>query len=486
MLLRRLLDDPVHRLEMIYDPGHSRDMVVERVFVTDQARPERYLSGGELVLTGLLFHSGDPRESEAFVASASAGGAVVIGAGVDHFGEIPDHLIAACRAHRMPLFSVPADVSFADMIDEFISHSADKTHRLRAALDQSRRLLSSLAAGRELDDLAATVVGATKIGCQILTSTGRRVCAVGPGLTEPQVDQILAAARAGRQFPLAASNRTVLRVGPVRDPLRSWYLIVDSPPSHLTVDDLDAFTEFAAVAALVHARDSDAQMLRDRHDDLDVAAMGTGPVSHGPGTVLAIACDDPGRVRAVVRDVLTTVTANATVGVYDGEVIAYAPGRSTRAVVEAVSLHLRRVLHLLGGRLAVGHCTVTGSSSLSGAVRGARQAAQLGDDGLTVTSADSLGTAAALFAHLPDEVRLDFVDRVLGQLARHDAATEAGLTDTLIQFLANDCSWVRTADAMHVHQNTVRYRVARAAEVSGRDLSDLRDRFDIHLALTLR
>lgn len=494
MQLRRLLDNRDLRLELIVDPGGARELSADRVFVTDQPLPQRYLGGGELLLTGLLFHDGDPATTERFLDSAQAGGAVAVGAGVDHFGGyIPDHFVDSCRRRDLPLFSVPADVSFADIIAEFIARSADRAKRMRAALDQSRRLLSSLAAGRELDDLASIVVGATGIGCKILTATGRPVCALGRGLSDDDVDEILRAVRTAAAFPLAAAERTVLPIGRVRDAARAWYLVADALPGTLSVDAMDAFAEFASVAALVHARESETVALRNRHDDLAVteslAAPGESSCA-GPGVVIVLRSGDPERVRPLVRDALTVAAGDATVAVQGGDVVAHVPTRSVDAVVKTLAQQLRRVVDLLDAPPSIGYCAMAEGASFDGALRGARQAARFGESSdshpLPITSADSLGTAASLFAHLPDDVRIDFVRRVLGPLEDHDAATKAGLLDTLAEFLANDCSWVRTASAMHMHQNTVRYRIGRTEQLIGRDLSDLTDRVDVHLALELR
>ncbi|MFT4086413.1 MAG: PucR family transcriptional regulator [Gordonia sp. (in: high G+C Gram-positive bacteria)] len=490
MLIGTLLDRPEFGLRLLVDPGGARKVQVDRVFGTDQPLPERYLSGGELVLTGLIFHSGTPEESEAFVASAAQGGAQAIGAGVDHFGgEVPEHFVDACRAHRIPLFSVPAEVSFADITQSFIERGAARADRLGAALAQSRRLLSSLAEGRELDDLASIVVGVTGIGCQILTASGRRVCAVRCRLPEDDVDALLDVAQAARHFPAAAHGRTVFPVGRARDPMTAWFLVLETPPASLTTTAMDAFSEFAAVAALVRARNTDSTSLRERHDDLAVAEMLVADTGPDRGGALVVRCADPRRIRPVVYEALSTVSGDVVAAVVstdggDDEVIAYVPARSAPAA-ETVAGHLRRMLRWIDGPVQIGHADVSGAS-FGGAIRGARHAASLGDGPLSVTSAESLGTAASLFAHLGDDVRRDFVERVLGPLEAYDADTDAGLVDTLEQFLAHDCSWVRTAEATHMHTNTVRYRIGRAEQITGRSLSNMSDRMDLLLALELR
>ncbi|GGV10216.1 hypothetical protein GCM10010260_56110 [Streptomyces filipinensis] len=47
-------------------------------------------------------------------------------------------------------------------------------------------------------------------------------------------------------------------------------------------------------------------------------------------------------------------------------------------------------------------------------------------------------------------------------------------------------SWARTAEALHLHVNTVHYRIQRIEHFTGRDLSRLRDRLDLWAALLCR
>ncbi|MEV0073241.1 helix-turn-helix domain-containing protein [Amycolatopsis sp. NPDC050768] len=55
--------------------------------------------------------------------------------------------------------------------------------------------------------------------------------------------------------------------------------------------------------------------------------------------------------------------------------------------------------------------------------------------------------------------------------------------ETVEAFLACDGSWARAARRLHVHVDTVHYRIERAAELLGRDLSQLGDRLDLLAAL---
>jgi DNA-binding PucR family transcriptional regulator len=50
-------------------------------------------------------------------------------------------------------------------------------------------------------------------------------------------------------------------------------------------------------------------------------------------------------------------------------------------------------------------------------------------------------------------------------------------------FLDRSGSWNRCAAELHVHVNTLRYRIRRIEELTGRDLGTLENRVDFFLAL---
>jgi hypothetical protein len=62
---------------------------------------------------------------------------------------------------------------------------------------------------------------------------------------------------------------------------------------------------------------------------------------------------------------------------------------------------------------------------------------------------------------------------------------DAGVLETVATFLANGGSIEATARAMFVHANTVRYRLRRAAEVTGFTANDARHSYTYRVALTL-
>jgi DNA-binding PucR family transcriptional regulator len=75
-----------------------------------------------------------------------------------------------------------------------------------------------------------------------------------------------------------------------------------------------------------------------------------------------------------------------------------------------------------------------------------------------------------------------FVTEELGALAAPDRAT-ADLRATLLAYLDRGSSFVRAAEALHVHRNTVVYRLRRAEELLGRTAAERT--LETHLALRL-
>jgi len=78
------------------------------------------------------------------------------------------------------------------------------------------------------------------------------------------------------------------------------------------------------------------------------------------------------------------------------------------------------------------------------------------------------------------------VTRTLGALITYEQAHDGDLLQTLEAFLENQRSWQRTADTLHVHRQTVLYRIRKIEEISGYDLSATRDIAELWLALQAR
>jgi DNA-binding PucR family transcriptional regulator len=154
------------------------------------------------------------------------------------------------------------------------------------------------------------------------------------------------------------------------------------------------------------------------------------------------------------------------------------------------------VLHEVWPLVAAGEAAVplyggTGASvdtaqELNGALAKARYAlasarSTAAAGGFALTDAATLTGLDALLTGVPAEDRTAYSRTDLGQLR-----SNAVLLETLETFLACDGSWARTAEALHLHVNSVHCRIGRIEHFTGRDLSRRYDRLDLWAALLCR
>ncbi|MCP9964138.1 helix-turn-helix domain-containing protein [Actinomadura madurae] len=74
-------------------------------------------------------------------------------------------------------------------------------------------------------------------------------------------------------------------------------------------------------------------------------------------------------------------------------------------------------------------------------------------------------------------------DGVLAPIRERDARRGGELEATLRAFLDHDGHWQATAAALRIHVNTLRNRLAKITELTGRDTARTADRVDLFLAL---
>jgi DNA-binding PucR family transcriptional regulator len=75
---------------------------------------------------------------------------------------------------------------------------------------------------------------------------------------------------------------------------------------------------------------------------------------------------------------------------------------------------------------------------------------------------------------------------ILGPLAEYDAARQGELLSTLRSYLQTGGHHPTTAQRCHIHVSTLKYRLGRIAEITGRTLTEPQARFELTLAFELR
>lgn len=135
----------------------------------------------------------------------------------------------------------------------------------------------------------------------------------------------------------------------------------------------------------------------------------------------------------------------------------------------------------------VGRCH-TGLHGLRRSYQEARRALALGKDtmprGHTHFFGD-LGIYPVLFPLWGSRESVSFVEETLGALLAYDQQNHTELVTTLDSYLAHGSNLNRTAETLHLHRNSLAYRIRRIEEVAGVSLDDSENCFRMQLALKL-
>jgi hypothetical protein len=283
VLLRGLAEAPDLRLRVLVGED-ALDRPVDGVFTTDLLDPRRYLTGGEIVLTGLMWRRA-PADSESFVAALTAAGAVALAAGDAALGSVPDDLVVACRRHGLPLFEVPVDVSFAAITEQVLAA------RLRpAGPGPAVARLRALAAGRgraehgsgEGAALLAEVfaVAGREYGAPgwVLSAAGRLVAGAtaAPGR---RARAALAAAWLGAGAPpvtVVAGGVPYSLFAVIGEPahrLSGWFVAMAGDQAGWDADQRAIAVELAAAAAAHRARHEEARRPARRAADAAIGRL---------------------------------------------------------------------------------------------------------------------------------------------------------------------------------------------------------------------
>ena len=542
MRVRELLDVPDLGLRLLTDVA-GMDRAIRRVYTTDLPDPSRYLTHGDLVLTGLIWCR-TPGDADRFVSALARARVAALGAG-EALGKVPDEVLQACGRHGLPLLAVPAETSFAAVTEEVGRRlSGDRATEMTRVLGRRRLLLSAVAEGAGLDAMFHLMSRELGAECWLLTGLGRVIGGTGPSLPRPLALRLACEyLRVGR-MPVTevgvagegAGQYSLFGVG--GEPrITSWFLACAGSEQDWPHELRESVVELAADVALERAR-------------LNAARTGDGKLAEAIVTMLASGGGDgaaPAEIASLMRAaglppdgryLVAVVTAeadrvtgpnaerwrcdlagelvrpaaeDALVAPLGDEIVVLVPApgdwapdespddgapaahrfaatiRAAQPVVESDRSRVRLAVGVSGPAESV--TALPGALHEAGSARrlAALRLAELGGtSAISVVPSDEVASHELLLATVPASVLRSFRERLLGPLLAYDDQHRAELLPTLREFLACSGSWNACAVRMYVHVNTVRYRIRRIEELTGRDLSRLDDQVDFFLALRIR
>jgi purine catabolism regulator len=103
-----------------------------------------------------------------------------------------------------------------------------------------------------------------------------------------------------------------------------------------------------------------------------------------------------------------------------------------------------------------------------------------------IASWKDLGAFTLLLSLQDDEALKLYCDSVLGPIEEGDEEYGGELLRSLEAFIEQNGQWEKAAREVYCHRHTLRYRMRRVEELTGRDLSRAHDRIEFWLALRAR
>ncbi|MEU5474763.1 PucR family transcriptional regulator [Streptomyces lydicus] len=501
-------------LSVTYDvPPRLLDRTIEAATVSDLPVPGKWLQGGELLMTiGLLLPS-DPAACRAYVREVTEGGAACLALGLGQglpYQEAPAPLVAAAEEAGLPLLTVPDEVPFIAVTKAVFDARADEQREVLHRAFATQRRLTAAAAGDGLRPMLAEWTAATGVGAAVLDplgrllATGDRAQHTPPPQARDLVERV--AARGLRGSASSTAGGQQLEVQPLgARRLRGLLLLTGRPDDaarsvvpglvsllslelerrHLR-DEPERRRRSALLSELLAAEDPAADRARDMLHSVGLTAERVRGVVVEPEDGREAANGAAGEAAAAAAQEMAADLALAIPGGLV-RVTGTGPGGTPGGLIEAVvgeDLDVRDVL----ARFAPHHPAGIGPVTAPEAVRvSLRQAA-----GLLAVSRSAgepaearQSQASRLLLDLGDRRTLHgYADSVLGPLDLADNGEE--LIATLAAWLETGGAWDATSRRLGVHRHTVRNRLDKAMDLTGRRLDDPDDRFDLWLATRIR
>ncbi|MCW2794325.1 MAG: hypothetical protein JWO76_3423 [Nocardioides sp.] len=507
MKLQDLLDHQEFALTVTSGHGDQLQASIGGAHVLEVEEPLRWVPPGWIVLTTGIRLWRRPAEQRRLIADLASGGVAALGFGVGVvFDDLPAALLDEARKHDFTVFEVPESTTFRDIVrfvdGQLLSQDMNALRRTIAVRDRLveavaepdpeaalvRRLAHVVRAPVSLFDPAGNVISSSSP--PDAAEHWRRLQRLAPGAEETHlvVDRNLQAAR-------------ILMDGfPVR-----WVVVTTNHASLTsTVVERGLRDATALLTALHRIRHHELDALRQGRRELLLAifqpaadeprAPGAEPAPAerslvARGRSLGVDVDDP-RLRVVVA---SDFVDGALVEEIAGEVEATLARQSVTSPAAVIGDRLVTIVpggcpldQLWGGRagqLAVGVGQPTGG--VAGLSRSRREAE------IACVHARRTGPGTTV-----DQASLALVDWMVLQFGIEQLAPRAAqvleplsgqqeLLETLGVYLRQNMNASETARHMHLHKNSLGYRLRRIEQELGRDLRDPRDLAEIQVALTV-
>jgi PucR family transcriptional regulator, purine catabolism regulatory protein len=503
-------------LELATGDG-AADAPVRWVHISELPDPTPWLSGGELLLTTGIQLGSEERQRE-FVRLLSGHhlAGLGFGTGFDHDG-LPEALLAEARTRDFPVFEVPYELPFIALTEKAFTQLVNEQYEvLQRGIAIHKRLERLVLEERGLDEVVRALAATTGGAVWVLSARGETIASKlfrreVPGDAREHVrEEVLRRLSddavefapdhpeiAGRSLVLPVSTRG--RGGP-----QAW-LVAARDAGGLGDFERLILQQAVTVVALELMRqramrdterrlagDVLAEALTGRLSESELAVR-LRPFGVGANAAVLVFARQDGDIPPSAEGDLDRFLADAGVGA-----LVASRERLLCAVVDAregvdpiaMAGRAREALQEEHGELRAAASRPAAVGSLRRSFHEARcalEAAALANgNSPPVASYRDLGAFQLLLSLQDDDALRLYCDSVLGPL--EDASGEYGdeLIRSLEAYIEQNGQWEKAARELYCHRHTLRYRIRRVEQLTGRDLSSARDRIEFWLALRAR
>jgi purine catabolism regulator len=533
LTLAELLRD--HDVRLLAGEG-AVELPVRWVHISELTDPTPWLSGGELLLTtGMQLDT--PQRQREFVmrlADRQLAG-VGFGTGFSH-DTVPAALLKAAAERDLPVFEVPYDLPFIAITEAAFSRLVNEQYAvLRRALAAQERLERIVLSERGVEALAgalASLIGAAVVifdarGETLAQHSFRRTLDPETLATLQSEVRERARRREARAFvpsiehgnrglalPVLADGGPSGAPGQTRAP-EAWLLALkDSGP--LTDFDRLTLNQAVTIVALELLRtrvagDTERRLAGDLLEGVVRGELAGVPLARRLGPfgladrVAALVMAPPGSGRdagaqaeVALHGALREEATRALVASTNNLSCALVPGLDEDELFALSERVASRVAQELGAtvRLGAGRAVPGGEARRSfHEARCALEAMSLAAHAPStngnharapqaeVATYRQLGSFQLLLSLQDDEALRLFCDSILGPIEASEGHYGGELMRSLEAFIEENGQWERAARRLYCHRHTLRYRIRRVEELTGRNLASARDRIEFWLAL---
>jgi DNA-binding PucR family transcriptional regulator len=476
--------------------------VIRWAHVSELEDPSAWLKGGELLLTTGMGIGRTPARQRAYVKKLSDAGLAGLGFGLGFsHTKVPKSLVDAAEALGFPMFEVPYEVPFIAITEAvFTQVVAGQFDFLQKASEAQNAMTRAVLDDRGVEGIADELAHAIKGWALLLDLHGRPIASTGRAAkqrSERVWEELRQSRPEGSGFSLTLVDQGHhVWIQPVSPHGRVEAFLAIGKPDPLAQIDRAVASRALALFAIETAKaravaEAERRLRGDFFDSLAVGQVAGAEAVKGLARfglkgelrVLSLEGGDPEALARAAEDVLSRIDGGFLISPHAGGVHALVAEPATSELDR-----LRKELESrVGEQVRIGAGSLVEPPDVGRSLREARYALQVCRlEKWDSAGFEDLGTYRLLLSMVEGDVLRAYADSLLAPLDAYDEGHGGELLQSLRAFLEHNARWETAAAELYVHRHTLRYRVRKIEELTGRDLSNSFDRMEFWLALRAR